>query len=67
MPATAFANFEEILIGQNQLQKTLGYIFSNANSYMRSDDFAFMLEKEKGTYYMMGNEDSYIAEIEHIR
>ncbi|MBH1960677.1 MAG: amidohydrolase [Flavobacteriia bacterium] len=36
-------------------------VFTDAHPYMGSEDFAFMLEKQKGNYCMVGNGDSFMV------
>lgn len=36
-------------------------VFTDAHPYMGSEDFAFMLEKKKGNYCMVGNGDTFMV------
>ncbi len=40
-------------------------VFTDAHPYMGSEDFAFMLEKKKGNYCMVGNGDTFMVHHPH--
>jgi len=64
MPGTVLVNdIEETHWAANVAKKTFGEenVFTDAHPYMGSEDFAFMLEKKKGNYCMMGNGDSFMV------
>lgn len=64
MPGTVLVNdIDETHWAADVARKTFGEenVFTDAHPYMGSEDFAFMLEKKKGNYCMMGNGDSFMV------
>ena len=64
IPGTVLVNdAEETHWAADVARKTFGEenVFTDAHPYMGSEDFAFMLEKKKGNYCMMGNGDSFMV------
>jgi len=64
IPGTVLVNYaEETHWAADVARKTFGEenVFTDAHPYMGSEDFAFMLEKKKGNYCMMGNGDSFMV------
>lgn len=64
IPGTVLINHEEETHwAAGVAKKTFGEenVCTDAHPYMGSEDFAFMLEKKKGNYCMMGNGDSFMV------
>ncbi|AZI67807.1 amidohydrolase [Kaistella daneshvariae] len=63
IPGTVLVNSEEETYWAAKVAKeTFGenQVITDAHPYMGSEDFAFMLEKKKGNYCMIGNGDTYM-------
>ena len=64
IPGTVLVNSEEETHWAAKVAKeTFGenQVITDAHPYMGSEDFAFMLEKKKGNYCMIGNGDTYMV------
>ncbi|MBD8018062.1 M20 aminoacylase family protein [Kaistella pullorum] len=64
IPGTVLVNAEEETHWAAEVaKKTFGAenVITDAHPYMGSEDFAFMLEKKKGNYCMVGNGDTYMV------
>lgn len=64
IPGTVLVNTdEETHWAANVAKETFGadHVFTDAHPYMGSEDFAFMLEKKKGNYCMVGNGDTFMV------
>jgi len=64
IPGTVLVNSEEETNWAAKVAKeTFGEdkVITDAHPYMGSEDFAFMLEKKKGNYCMIGNGDTYMV------
>ena len=64
LPGTVLVNSEEETHWAAKVAKeTFGEenVFTDAHPYMGSEDFAFMLEKKKGNYCMVGNDDTFMV------
>lgn len=64
IPGTVLVNSEEETYWAAKVAKeTFGekQVITDAHPYMGSEDFAFMLEKKKGNYCMIGNGDTYMV------
>lgn len=64
IPGTVLVNSEaETDWAANVAKETFGEdsVFTEAHPYMGSEDFAFMLEKKKGNYCMVGNGESFMV------
>lgn len=64
IPGTVLVNSdEETHWAAEVAKKTFGEenVVTDAHQYMGSEDFAFMLEKKKGNYCMVGNGDTYMV------
>jgi hippurate hydrolase len=64
IPGTVLVNSEEETHWAAKVAKeTFGenQVITDAHPYMGSEDFAFMLEKTKGNYCMIGNGDTYMV------
>lgn len=64
IPGTVLVNSdEETHWAANVAKQTFGAenVITDAQPYMGSEDFAFMLEKKKGNYCMVGNGDTFMV------
>lgn len=64
IPGTVLVNHEaETHWAAKVAKKTFGEenVITNAHPYMGSEDFAFMLEKKKGNYCMLGSGEGYMV------
>ena len=64
IPGTVLVNSDEETHWATKVaRETFGEenVFTDAHPYMGSEDFAFMLEKKKGNYCMVGNGDTFMV------